>query len=181
MVPNAKYIFPCAGGEISFADLKDIDLFLTIAGDQPEKTFVPQSKNAKCFLRWEKRFIIPGNIVFATTIESNETSWIQPGTTRVIHYNDDISGAPPLFYRKLAMTMLRHERKSLTIEPILGFTLPILVGWVQDINPEVVYIGYANHGYRLPEPTLNETMELIEELKKFTEVRRKSIRKAWYE
>jgi hypothetical protein len=182
-VPHSMYVFPAACGEISFASMEEVGDFLEIAGeeDHEDQIFVPQSKNPSCFLKWEQRFIIPRNIVFATTIESNETSWIQPGTTRVVHYNNDISGAPPAFERRSAMMMLRHKRKSLTIEPVLKFVLGILVEWAREIRPEFVYVGYANHGYRLPEPRLSETMELIEELEKFTEVRRKTLRKSWWE
>ena len=57
--------------------------------------------------------------------------------------------------------------------------------WIRQIAPEFVYIGYDNHrrleALEIHEPTLEETEELIEKLSKFTEVRLKTIRKAWWE
>ena len=68
----------------------------------------------------------------------------------------------------------------ITIEPILDFSFEF-VKRVRELNPEFVYIGYDNHNCRLPEPPLEKTLKLIEELEKFTEVRLKTIRKAWWE
>jgi len=42
-------------------------------------------------------------------------------------------------------------------------------------------LGYYNHGNMLPEPTLEETLKLIRKLEEFTTVKRKTIRKAWFE
>ncbi|MCK5374102.1 MAG: hypothetical protein KAJ40_02350, partial [Alphaproteobacteria bacterium] len=53
---------------------------------------------------------------------------------------------------------------------------------IHSIDPEVVYIGYDSKKNKLPEPTLDETNELINRLREHGfEVREKLISKAWYE
>ncbi|RLG05024.1 MAG: hypothetical protein DRN65_07395, partial [Thaumarchaeota archaeon] len=49
------------------------------------------------------------------------------------------------------------------------------------VKPIFVYVGYDNYGHKLPEPTLDKTKQLIAKLSEFTEVRYKTLRKAWYE
>jgi len=55
--------------------------------------------------------------------------------------------------------------------------------WILNINPEFgVSIGYDNYNWRLPEPPLAKTLQLIEELEKHgIKVERKTLRKAWWE
>ena len=50
--------------------------------------------------------------------------------------------------------------------------------WIWRINPEIIWIGYANHtnGLSLNEPGLNKTKKLISELNKCFDVRLKTIR-----
>jgi hypothetical protein len=80
------------------------------------------------------------------------------------------------------MLKLKHPRKEITIEPILQFHLDMLIPCVDAIKPEFIYVGYDNHNCLLPEPKLEETLKLIEELEKHGfEVRRKTVRKAWWE
>ena len=55
------------------------------------------------------------------------------------------------------------------------------MNWIRDINPFMVYVGYDNYGYRLPEPPLAKTLRLIRELESFTIVVRKTLRPAWNE
>ncbi|MDW8022109.1 MAG: hypothetical protein RMI78_05735, partial [Nitrososphaerota archaeon] len=66
-------------------------------------------------------------------------------------------------------------------EPILDFDLSELVHAIRRIKPIFVYVGYDNYGHRLPEPTLEKTKQLVEEISKFTDARFKTLRKAWYE
>lgn len=73
------------------------------------------------------------------------------------------------------------QRKFVTIEPILDFYLKDFVIKLRRLKTEFIYLGYDNHGCKLPEPPLEKTLALIEELEKFTEVRLKTIRRAWWE
>jgi len=82
------------------------------------------------------------------------------------------------------MVKLNHRRKMVTIEPILKFDLKVMLDWIKEINPEVVYVGYDSHPKinKLDEPPLAMTKQLIAGLGKLgIEVRKKKIRKAWNE
>ena len=88
------------------------------------------------------------------------------------------------YQRLAAMMILRKEclwPLMISIEPIMTFDRGMFLSYLRDIAPAFVYIGYDNHGNHLPEPTLEETQPLIADLKEFTEVREKTVRKAWTE
>lgn len=108
------------------------------------------------------------NVVLGATVETNRSY-------------QGISRAPQPPQRIEAMIDLNHDYKALIIEPILDFDLSEFVHVIRRINPLFVYIGYDNYGHRLPEPTLDKTKQLIANLSKFTEIRFKTLRKAWYE
>jgi len=104
------------------------------------------------------------NAILGATIETNRT--LPEGMTL----------APPPGWRARALMELSREwRRFVSIEPIMDFDLDVLVPWIQAIGPEFVYIGYDNHGYGLPEPPLDKTMELVLALGQFTEVRLKNM------
>jgi hypothetical protein len=53
------------------------------------------------------------------------------------------------------------------------------IEWIEDIAPIHVSVGYDNYGNRLPEPPLSKTLQLIERLSEFTEVRKLKLRESW--
>ena len=70
----------------------------------------------------------------------------------------------------------------ISIEPILLFNIHDMYNTIRSINPDIIYIGYDNYGWRLPEPPLNKTLALIYKLERFGyTIYRKTIRKAWWE
>jgi len=113
------------------------------------------------------------NMLFGTTIESNT------------YYQDLYTGVkPPSPYRRyLAMRELPEDvRRFISVEPILKFNHNRFVKWIDDINPELIYIGYDNYHNKLPEPRLKDTKRLIDTLESLGyRVRTKTLRKAWYE
>jgi hypothetical protein len=139
------------------------------------RTFLIQSKDPICFLQYE----FPENVILGTTIETDQI-WFFNNPSKYVSY-DQISHAPFPIYRFHAMLNLKHERKEVTIEPILEFNLEVLPKWIRAINPEFVYVGYDNHNCKLPEPPLAKTKDFISILEEFTEVRVKTLRKAWWE
>jgi len=203
-VPSAKTIFCCAFGDIAFASLNHVFKILEVIEKHHDKTFYIQSKRPYVFTVWEhelekKGKSIPDNVILGTTIESNRQTWEYKSETHhvpwaMITYNYDISRAPDPHDRYRVMRRngygLKHERRFVTIEPILDFDMHTLVGWIHDIDPEFVYVGYDNHDtkitvrgepYRLPEPSLAKTELLIAMLEEFTVVKRKTLRRAWWE
>jgi hypothetical protein len=79
------------------------------------------------------------------------------------------------------MLRLQHSRKIVTVEPVLDFDVEIMAKWVREIGPEVCYVGYDSKRNYLPEPELYKVEVLMKKLKEITDVRAKTIRKAWWE
>lgn len=169
-----EFIFFPSSGDPAYATREQFHQAWSFAEKYPDRTFLTQSKDPFCFLQFSE---IPDNVILGTTIE---TDLIQFPSSTYYSY-DEISHAPFPVHRVVAMSELKHKRKEVTIEPILEFSLATLPEWIREINPEFVYVGYDNHNCKLPEPPLSKTHMLIEKLEKFTEVRVKTLRKAWWE
>lgn len=123
----------------------------------PENTYLFQTKNPLRFndLRDE---LISLNCILGTTIETNRGGF---------NYN-----APTISERIIGME-LKGFRKMITIEPIIDFDVIPLVSLIESINPEFVNIGANSKNHNLSEPSREKVERLIEELKKFTEVKTK--------
>ena len=80
-----------------------------------------------------------------------------------------ISYAPSPYQRYFYMRLV--PRRMVSIEPIMDFDLDVMVRWIKDIHPKFVSIGADSKGHNLPEPPAWKVERLIEELKKFTEVK----------
>jgi len=160
-IPKADLVFACGNGDIAFASDTETKVILSVMEKHPKQTFLLQSKAPYCF----DGYRIPSNVIVGTTIETNRDT-------------KHISKAPTTERRFRALRNLDCCRKAVTIEPILDFDLGTLREWVYEINPEIVWIGYANHinGLNLDEPELNKTKQLITALGYFTDVRLKTIR-----
>jgi len=160
-------------GDISFATPDEMAQIMDVVRNYPKTTFMFQSKDPRCFLNWKWWWTkVPNNCILGATIETNRDT-------------DAYGKAPPTYIRKVLTTSQNmHPRKYVTIEPIMEFDLDVMVSWIQEINPEFVYVGYNNldsKNLHLPEPSLEKTLKLIEELEQFTEVRLKTLRKAWWQ
>lgn len=131
----------------------------------PDSQFLLLTKNPK---RYEG-FKLPTNIVAGATIESE----LDPRL-----YGTVVNHAPMELDRLWAMSRLQHPRKFVSIEPILDFSLGHFIELLKYVQPEFVAVGYDNYNNNLPEPELSKTVELIEELEKFTKVYRKTLREA---
>jgi len=158
-------------GDISFATPDEMAQIMDVIHNHPKTTFMIQSKRQEAYL-YGRIHPYPDNCIFGTTLETN--------------YNTSrFSKAPLPILRELWMALSHaHSRKYVTIEPIMEFDLDVMVSWIQEINPEFVYVGYNNldsKNLHLPEPSLEKTLKLIEELEQFTEVRLKTLRKAWWQ
>jgi hypothetical protein len=160
-IPKADLIFACGNGDIAFASRVELACILKEMQLHPKKTFLLQTKAPQFLNGWR----IPSNVIIGTTIETNRNT-------------NHISKAPITERRYRGLRNLDCCRKSVTIEPILKFDLGVLREWIWNINPEIVWVGYANHitGLNLDEPTLKETKQLITALHYFTDVRLKTIR-----
>ena len=142
-----------------------IEKVLAVVRSWSQTQFMLLTKNPGRY----QEFNLPPNVIAGATMES---TYVEPG----------ISKAPKCWERYVAMAQLRHPRKFVSIEPIMDFNSgdgpESLAGWLRDIGPEFVYLGYDNWGASLPEPSLDKVKALIEALRAFTEVRVKTLREA---
>lgn len=170
-------------GDVSFMSPEDFWQVIEYCRKWSDRTFFIQSKDPECFLSYRSKIsqvLIPYNVILGATIETNRS------LIKNIAMEPLISNAPFPEQRYEAMLKL-YCKKAVTIEPILDFDIEILSQWIQKIAPEFVYIGYANDKHegkklKLPEPSLEKTMQLIAELRNAgIEVREKTLRPAWWE
>lgn len=141
-----------------------------------DRTFLVQSKNPMCLVTrlWTQ------NVVLGTTIETNRTRF--SGMSKYRKY-EDISKAPVPIARKEQLRQFAKDNKvAVTIEPIMDFDLTVLWYWMVELQPKWIWIGYDSGNHKLPEPELEETQQLIEELREAGfEVFEKLLRPAWWE
>jgi len=160
---NGEYVAVGMNGDVAFASVGELRAMINYCTKWSDRTFMMQSKDPSCFIP----YTLPDNLIIATTIESD--------------IDHDVSKAPNTVNRFESMRSL-NCRKMITIEPILTFNMNRLFMMIHLINPEIVYIGYDSKNNNLPEPTIDETRELIEQLRiSGIDVKEKLIRKAWYE
>jgi len=167
--PKGSQVFVCSMGDITFATREYRQRIYDVIREQPGVTFLLQTKDPIVFMVDLKDESIPENAILGVTLETNKRE-----------ITERYSNAASPIVRVAAMRLLKR-RKYVTIEPIMDFDLERMVDYIRDIDPEFVYIGYDNHNHHLPEPSLEKTLKLIEELEKLTEIRKKTIRKAWWE
>ncbi len=170
------------GGVVFVSDMGD--LFSTGVPDEwilqviehikkfPNTYFLFLTKNPRRYHDFIDKF--PENAILGATIETNKDDLY-------LNYKPRISNAPLPSERYKAMRDLDWGLKFISIEPILDFDLDMFVAWIKDVDPFMIYVGYDNYGWRLPEPPLDKTMKLIEALSNFTLVIKKTIRPAWFE
>ena len=171
-----QFVFFPKGGDPCYASRSELGTMLHYVEKNPQTAFLMQTKNP-IFMQGIEEF--PSNLIVGITLETNRE--VFEGFPKFKDYGA-ISEAPLPRHRAHDFLRVKYEPKFVTVEPILQFDLAVFAYWIMAINPKVVYVGYDTKGCKLPEPTLAETLELI----KFLEnegitVRRKTIRKAWYE
>jgi len=153
----------------------------------PDTEFLFLTKNPKRYFEYVRTF--PSNVILGATIETDEYpnwhNYTRYLTPRLIIGPIDapprpMTHAPAPYKRIQAMMDIKRHRKMVSIEPIIDFSdeFPSLI---ERIEPEFVYVGYDNYDHHLPEPTLEKTERFIEKLRKFTDIRIKTLRRAWYE
>lgn len=176
---DKEFIFFPSSGDLAWASRFTVESHIGYARKYKDRMFLIQSKNPKFFLNYEW----PPNVILGTTIETTERYWFA-GPSKFKAYKE-ISKAPYPDERFKIMLEVREKFPDhqiiVTIEPILTFNPNLFPEWIEAINPDIVYVGYDNHSNYLPEPRLEATLKLIDALEKFTEVRKKTIRHAWWE
>ena len=173
-----EFIFFPSSGDPAFATVTEFLLAVNYMKDYVDTMFLTQTKDPKCLLNYD----FPPNVLLATTAETDIGWW--KNTPSEYKFYSAISKAPHPTERMKIMAIVEERFPQnpivLTVEPILEFSSSFIQS-IKDVCPNIVYVGYDNHHCKLPEPTLEKTQRLIQQLEQFTEVRVKSLRKAWYE
>ncbi|MEM2644410.1 MAG: DUF5131 family protein [Candidatus Bathyarchaeia archaeon] len=165
-IPNGRFVFVSDMADMwgDWVPAEWIESVLRYVRSKPKVNFLFLTKNPKRYLEFEDKF--SDNVMLGVTLETNR--------------DYKLTRAPPPRERYEAMTRLGWKWKAVVIEPILDFDVEF-IDWIYDISPEIVYVGYDNYRNNLPEPKLEKTMILLEALENVTDLRPKTIRKAWYE
>ncbi len=173
-------------GDISCASDEVMGQVIQYCTNWKDRTFLLQTKNPERLIP----FKYPDNVIIGITLETNRDRIWGRGEAEEAHVPkdasitsyDQISKAPLPHERFINMCFIVHKRKMVTIEPILDFDMVDLIIFLKYIAPERVYIGYDSGNYKLPEPPLQKTKELVEKLRaESITVFEKLLRPAWYE
>lgn len=123
-------------------------------------SYLFQSKNTAGFYSYFNE--LPQKTVLCTTIETNR------------FYKDIMYNAPQPSERVMYFKSIKSYKKFVTIEPIMDFDLQEMVDYIRVCEPEQVNIGADSGNNKLPEPSAEKVLQLIEELQKFTVIHKKN-------
>lgn len=154
---NGNFIFVGSSNDMFASDVSKEWIQRTIDhcngfGNQ----YLFQTKNPSRLLEFE----LPKNSVICTTIESNR------------FYPEIMNNSPEPSARAEAISRIDLP-KYVTIEPIMDFDMTELVRLIKSCNPIQVNIGADSGNHKLPEPSRENVLELIDELNQFTKVKEK--------
>ena len=146
-IPRTKgdeFIFTCASGDVSFCPTGFLKKIVKRIESQPNKTFLIQSKNPKTF----DRVVFPDNVILGITLETNRDK----GYSKV-------SKAPVPTKRFKDFLKVDHPRKMITVEPVMDFDLDVMLDWMKQIKPFIVWLGYdSKSNCHFPEPELEKAL-----------------------
>ena len=154
---SGHFIFVGSSTDIWIADEVWIAKVLAYTAQYPDNTYLFQTKAPKFFDGWH----FDQNNIIGITLESNRH---YPEISKAINPQQRIAD----FYD------ITHNRKMITIEPVLDFDLESLVFMIKSIDPEWVNIGADSLGNDLPEPSKDKVLALIDRLKPITTVKNKT-------
>lgn len=157
-IPSADVIFVCGSADISFCAPKHTRKIINRIKEHnmkcPYKTYYFQSKRPEYFKKFLTEF--PDNVILVTTLETNRDSGYHK-----------ISKAPAPTVRYHQFRNLEYPRKVVTIEPVMNFDLDVFPGWIIDLDPEYVWLGYNSRPaqVQLPEPPIGKVFVLVKILR----------------
>lgn len=176
-----QFIFLCSNADVAFATRNTLLKIRDFIEKHSNRTFLLQSKDPKTF----NRVKFPENVILGTTVESNRRVFtITDGRDiKTITYRE-ISKAPYPSIRVQDLKAIEHPSKMFTHEPVLDFDLEPMIGFAEEVNPCMIWLGMDSKPKvnKLPEPSLKKVKQLHWELaKRGYVVVLKTIRKAWWE
>lgn len=162
-----QFIFTCSNGDVAFCPTHHLNQILNVIRFHRDKWFLIQSKDPATF----NRTALPINVIVGTTIETNRDELYE-----------GISEAPLPSKRYKDLLGVNHPYKMVTCEPVIDFDVDVMVAWIKNINPIMVWLGCDSKMNYLPEPELRKVKLLHWKLSTqgFTVIL-KTIRKAWWQ
>lgn len=147
------FVFIAYMGDISFATNDEFQKILSRVRKFPNTDFLIQTRYPKVFFDWriDHGIYLPAHVYFGSTIETNR--------------DYGLSKAPPPIERYRYLAGYPHNRKSLSIEPIMDFDFPTLVHWVKLIQPNIIWVGADNYKNGLEEPPWWKVESLLKSLR----------------
>jgi len=161
-----QFIWVNSSSDIYFSEELWINIILERVKKLQAKTFFFQSKAPECFNKYD----FPQNTVLGITLETNRDKeyFKVPEEFKKKGY-DLISKAPLPIKRFKDFLEIEHERKRITIEPILDFDLEEFFDLIKQINPEKIYLGFDTKKCNLNNPGTEKTKAFIQKIQ--TELR----------
>lgn len=144
-----EFIFVAYMGDIAFCKITDFALIFERIRKFHKTDFLLMSKNPRAFNGWSIKY--PPNVYLGTTIETNRD------------YGK--SKAPSPFQRFTDLRGYPHDKKFLSIEPIMDFDPKGLLPWVEALKPDIIEVGADNYHNNLPEPNSFKLDWLLEALR----------------
>jgi len=131
---------------------------------QHDNKYLIQSKNPARILEFITHPIFSKKAVVCTTLESDS------------FYPEIMYKSPEPMHRSMAMQKISEWNVPtyVTIEPIMDFRLEYFIEMIKECKPVQVNIGADSGNNKLPEPPREKVEELINALKEFTTINRKS-------
>lgn len=148
-----EFIWACSSGDISFCDTEFLSKIIKRIESEPDKNFLLQSKNPKTF----ERVSFPNNVILGITLETNRDG---------LYTKNNISKAPLPSQRYNDFLKVKHPVKMITIEPVMKFDIGVMLEWIENINPCMIWLGYDSKETHHYDPTKEEFKELYWELGK---------------
>jgi hypothetical protein len=159
---SGNFIFVGSSNDIFARDIPDTWIIETLKHCAKfDNTYLFQSKNPFYFTAIET-YLRPEQYRLCTTIETNR-------------WYPEIMGKTEKPERRIqGIYQFKHRIPIyITIEPIMDFDLCDLAEMICSVQPVQVNIGADSGDNHLPEPTGEQVMCLIEELKTFTTIDKK--------
>jgi len=158
-----NFIFVGSSCDIFAKGISDFWILKTLSHcEKFNNKYLFQSKNPWRFLDYIDACVVSDKSVMCTTMETNR------------FYPDIMKDCPPISDRSFAMHEISKVIKTyITIEPIMDFDLDEFIITIKNANPTQVNIGADSGNNHLPEPPKDKILELINELKKFTNIDQK--------
>ena len=157
---KGNFIFVGSSNDMFAKDIPEVWIKQTLKHmEKFDNKYLLQTKNPERVMQYIDACVISDKCVVCATIESDA------------FYPDIMRNSPEPMQRSIAIQNLSEVIDTyVTIEPVLKFNLQHFVKMIKCCNPKQVNIGANSGNIKLPEPSKEEVLQLIEELSKFTKV-----------